>query len=73
MKTILAVLMLVAAPMFAQTKYQESPYAGELLGNAAEGQDHFVIIEHKCGDGCTRLCSLIYFLQPSQNALSVTL
>jgi hypothetical protein len=36
MKTILAVLMLVAAPMFAQTGYQESPYAGELLGNAAE-------------------------------------
>jgi hypothetical protein len=36
MKTILAVLMLVAAPMFAQTEYKESPYAGELLGNAAE-------------------------------------
>jgi hypothetical protein len=72
MKTILAVLMLVAAPMFAQTEYQESPYAGELLGNAAEGQDHFVIIEHKCGAGCQD-CALLFISYSRVKMLSPSL
>ena len=35
-----------------------SPFAGEILPEM-QGQDHFLVIEHKCGSGCLD-CALLF-------------
>lgn len=58
---LVAAFISINAPILAQgtaSPYHESPYAGDLLSES-QGQDHFVVIEHKCGSGCED-CALLF-------------
>jgi hypothetical protein len=63
--TIIAIVML-ASTTFAQTpappatiEIPWSPYAGDMLGEAAKGQDCFFLIRFKCGSGCGDMALLL--------------
>jgi hypothetical protein len=58
---VVTTVILMSAPAFAEgtlDSYRESPYAGDVLGQT-QGQEHFLVIEHKCGSGCED-CALLF-------------
>ena len=58
---VVATVILMSAPALAEgtlDSYHESPFAGDIL-RETQGQDHFLVIEHKCGSGCED-CALLF-------------
>jgi hypothetical protein len=59
-RVVVTLILTSAGALAADTldSYHESPYAGDVL-RESHGQDHFLVIEHKCGSGCGD-CALLF-------------